>query len=128
MTSKLTHDILIKAVPKYLGIQEEEGQQLRLFTYKIDILNQSNQPLKLIKRYWKILDSLLPIQTINGEGVVGQKPIIKPGEKFSYESFCLLEGDFGSMEGFYTFYNIKLNEYLKIDIPKFDLISQTASN
>jgi len=128
LSSKITHGIEIIANPRYLGIQEEEDQNFHVFTYKIDIVNNSPYRIRLLRRHWNIFDSLLPYQKVSGDGVIGKKPIIECGKRFSYESFCLIEGDYGSMEGNYTIHNLDLNEKYQVEIPKFELLSTSLLN
>ena len=128
MNSQLTNGIKVTAIPKYLGIQEEEANNFHVFTYEIKIENTSPYQVRLTKRHWHIFDSLLPHQQVNGDGVIGKKPIINPGEDFIYESFCLIEGDYGSMEGYFTLINLELNEIFRVKIPQFKLISTSILN
>ncbi|MDA8596434.1 Co2+/Mg2+ efflux protein ApaG [Flavobacteriaceae bacterium] len=128
MNSSITKGIKITAHPRYLGIQEEEESNFHVFTYKIEISNSSPHRVRLLKRHWHIFDSLMPQQNVNGDGVIGKKPIIEPGRKFTYESFCLIEGDYGQMQGSYTIYNLDLNESYRVEIPKFELISTSILN
>ncbi len=91
------------------------------FNYRIDIFNENDFDIRLITREWYIFDSLGGSSIVKGQGVVGQKPIIKPGEKYSYTSSCVLKSGIGYMEGFYTFTNMEEGTKMLITIPKFKL-------
>ena len=72
------------------------------FEYEISIINKSKKQIKVLSRHWNIKDGLGRKKAINGEGVIGKKPIIDPGESYKYKSYCPLTTEFGSMDGFYT--------------------------
>ena len=75
----------------------------------------------MLSRHWDIFDGYNTLKEVDGEGVVGQKPLIKPGEVFRYKSFCPLKTNFGSMTGFYTFSDEE-GKLFKIQIPEFPLV------
>ena len=128
LNSKTTNGINVSAQPKYLGVQEEADSTLHVFTYRIQIQNNSPYKYRVVRRSWEIFDSLMPNQSVEGDGVIGKKPIILPGDSFSYESFCLIEGDYGFMQGHYSMHNMDLNEVIKIYIPRFNLLSTSFLN
>lgn len=92
------------------------------FNYRIDIENRNRFSVKLLHRDWFIFDSLNPPLHVSGEGVVGQQPVLEPGEIYSYTSGCELHSELGSMHGFYTFMNLSTNEIFRVNIPVFSLI------
>jgi len=91
------------------------------FRYSIKITNNSESTVQLISRKWEIFDSLNLTKIVEGIGVIGEQPILKPGESFSYESGCELFTEIGSMKGLYSFKNIESQQNLRVLIPKFDL-------
>ena len=95
--------------------------------YNVNITNNSTEEVKLLSRHWDIFDALGNLNEIDGKGVIGETPIIKPGENFSYSSFCPLKTEFGKMKGFYTFRNNK-GEVFKTTIPEFALIIPNQVN
>ena len=84
--------------------------------------------VQLQTRHWNIFDSLNDIETVEGDGVVGQTPIIVPGEKYIYSSGCMLKGSIGAMNGSYTMANFSNNTIFKVQIPTFKLIVPFAVN
>ena len=91
------------------------------FRYSIKITNNSESTVQLISRKWEIFDSLNSTKIVEGLGVIGEQPILKPGESFSYESGCELFSEIGSMKGLYSFKNIETQQNLRVLIPKFYL-------
>lgn len=83
---------------------------LYVFAYRIRISNQGNFPARLLRRHWLVTDGAGQIREVEGEGVVGQQPIILPGEHHEYISWIQLSTPIGAMEGSYTMEKINGNE------------------
>jgi len=98
------------------------------FGYKVTIENQSKDSVQLNSRYWEVLDALNNIEIIEGEGVIGRKPVLKPGESHTYNSGCLLTSPFGSMQGHYNMVNFSNTNKFKVTIPSFKLSAPFALN
>ncbi len=92
-----------------------------LFSYEIFIENMNDFPVQLLRRHWFIKDSLGENREVEGEGVVGEQPILYPGESHRYQSACNLKTDFGSMTGTYLFKNLQNGEYFNARIPQFKM-------
>ncbi|MBV9575054.1 MAG: Co2+/Mg2+ efflux protein ApaG [Gammaproteobacteria bacterium] len=112
--------ITIKAESKYLPEQSDIANQKFIWSYEINILNESDEIVQLLNRHWLITDMTSRIEEVNGAGVVGLQPLIKPGKRFVYTSFCQLLTPQGTMEGFYEMQNLD-EKHFKIEIPKFIL-------
>ena len=97
------------------------------FTYKVSIHNLGDTKVQLLSRHWNIIDGLGREKSINGEGVIGKKPIIDPGKSYMYKSYCPLKTEFGSMNGFYTMKDEEGNLF-KTAIPDFGLIAPEKIN
>ena len=93
-----------------------------IFIYQIQIQNQNDFRVQLLTREWFIFDSLDQPKIVKGEGVVGEQPIIEPGETYCYSSNCLLNSTIGFMQGVYTFKKSNNDELITVLIPKFSLI------
>ena len=94
-----------------------------LFSYNIEIFNRGELDIKLLSRYWHIKDGGGHIEEIRGPGVVGNQPIIKPGQSYEYKSFCPLKTEFGVMHGHFGMktnngrkFNAKINPF-RLTIP-----------
>ena len=108
--------------------KSEEEKSLFLFKYDVSICNNTLNNVQLLSRHWKIVDALGNVQTVNGEGVIGKKPIINSGLSFNYSSYCPLKTEFGKMEGSYTFKDKITGELFEIKIPEFSLITKKNIN
>jgi len=98
------------------------------FSYTINIENQSNNSVQLYARQWEILDALNSTKTITGEGVIGKKPVLSPGESHTYTSGCVLNSPFGAMKGYYNMVNFTNTKEFKVAIPTFKLSATFAIN
>ncbi len=85
----------------YLESQSSPEQDHYVFAYTITISNQGTQPAQLLKRHWVITDSNQKTQEVRGDGVVGEQPLLKPGEQYVYTSGTMLETCVGTMRGSY---------------------------
>ena len=120
MYSKTTKKISITVNPYFLEEQSEPDDQHYVWAYQVTIDNQSKERIQLINRYWKIIDSNGTKQEVSGQGVVGDQPVLNPGEKFEYTSGTPLSTPSGFMEGYYemeTIKGVKFEAY----IPQFSL-------
>ncbi len=98
------------------------------FSYEITIENNSKDSVQLISRHWEILNSLENVEIVDGEGVIGQKPVIKPGEIYKYSSGCYLTSTFGAMRGYYNMINFTTAKNFKVIVPSFRLSTPFALN
>jgi ApaG protein len=98
-----TNGITITARSNYLADYSFPSEKKFLYTYQINITNESDLPVHLLSRYWLIIDSYSNQEIVRGEGVVGKQPKLLPGESFKYTSFCPLPTNFGTMEGLMHF-------------------------
>ncbi len=92
----------VKVVTAYLAAHSRPEQQQYAFAYTITITNDSDVPVQLLSRHWIITDADNAVQEVRGEGVVGEQPLIPPGESFRYTSGATLTTPVGCMEGSYT--------------------------
>lgn len=117
---RLTQDMRITVRPEYLaGYSRPEISQF-VFGYAVRIENIGDVPARLVARHWVIRDSIGEITEVEGEGVVGEQPVITPGTVHEYESFCILKSRRGTMEGEYEFVRPDQTRFTA-DIPQFQL-------
>ena len=102
MFTATTNHIRIEVEPTYVREQSDPGQGHFFFSYRVRIHNLGSVRVQLLSRHWIITDGFGKIEEVVGEGVIGQQPVLQPGEKFEYESFCPLATPTGSMQGTYT--------------------------
>lgn len=128
MVQQVTSGIKISVETTFEGTFYKNYKVHFAFGYKITIENQSKDAVQLNSRYWKILDALNNTEIIEGEGVIGKKPVLKPGESHTYNSGCLLTSPFGAMQGHYNMVNFTTTKKFKVIIPSFKLSAPFSLN
>ena len=127
MYQKLTNFVEITVQPFYLDEQSEPEDFHFVWAYHVCIENHGDDTVQLMRRHWHITDSQGRIHEVQGEGVVGEKPILKPGESFEYTSGTPLTTPSGFMEGHYEM-ETKNGSKFDANIPQFSLDSPFTSN
>ena len=94
-------DVQVTVEPQYIDSQSIPAEQKYVFAYHVDIYNPSHHPVQLLTRHWLITDGDGKLQEVQGEGVVGETPIIAPGDSYQYSSGAVLSTEVGSMSGHY---------------------------
>lgn len=120
MFKATTHGVSVTVMPVYIDERSNPETSQYFWAYRVAIENNSGQTIQLLTRYWKITDSTGHIEEVRGDGVVGEQPIMKNSENFSYTSGCPLSTPSGIMAGYYTMKN-EAGEMLEIEIPAFPL-------
>lgn len=95
------YDLEVTITPQYLPDQSEPGEQQYVFAYTVRITNNGQRAAQVISRHWIITDGKQNTQEVRGLGVVGQQPLLGPGETFEYTSGCPLPTPVGTMRGSY---------------------------
>lgn len=99
-----------------------------VFTYSIRIYNGNPFTVQLLRRWWEIWESNGTIREVRGEGVIGIQPIITPDTSHTYESFCPIIADMGTMKGKYQMIRLDTEELFEVEIPQFSLIIPRVLN
>ena len=128
MVQQVTQGIKISVKTEFDGTFYKNREMQYAFAYTVTIENQSKDTVQLTSRCWKIKDSLNKTQVVEGEGVIGQKPILQPGEIHSYTSGCLLHSPFGAMKGHYNMVNFSTTRKFRVSIPLFKLSAPFSMN
>lgn len=123
-----THNIEISVEVKYWPQHSMPKENHYFFVYFISIQNKSDASVQLLKRHWDIFDSIGDKRVVDGEGVVGETPVLEPGQKFEYNSGCNLTSEMGYMKGYYTLIKLIDGKEFNVDIPKFELIVPAKLN
>lgn len=105
---------------RHLAEQSDETDERFVFSYTITITNQGPQAVQLLSRHWIITDANNHVQEVKGKGVVGEQPVIKPGEKFEYSSGTVLATQVGTMSGSYRMQVLDGGEFT-VPVPQFVL-------
>lgn len=128
MVSALTEGVKVSVITEYQPAYSDPKQEHFVFTYKILIENYSTNTVQLLRRYWNIFDSNGTVRKVEGEGVVGQKPILEPGELHEYVSGCNLRTGIGKMVGTYLMERIADGHQFEVSIPQFTLVAPYLLN
>lgn len=99
----ITNGITVRVAVNFLPEQSRIEAGKWFWVYHIRIENDSEHTVQLLSRYWKITDGRGAVNIVEGEGVVGEQPLLRPGQSHDYVSGCPLTTPTGSMEGHYTF-------------------------
>jgi ApaG protein len=128
MVSQITRGIKISVLTSFEGTYFKNYKIHFAFSYQVSIENQSKDSVQLTSRHWEIYDALNQNEVVDGEGVVGKKPVIKPGEIYTYSSGCLLNSPIGAMKGYFNMINFTSTKSFKVIIPTFKLSAPFAIN
>jgi ApaG protein len=96
-----TRGVRVQVRTAYLPERSSPADNQYFFTYRVKISNQGEETVQLVSRHWIITDADGRIEEVRGPGVVGEQPVLAPGEAFEYTSFCPLPTPIGSMHGTY---------------------------
>lgn len=116
-----TKGVRITVKTNYQSSIADEKQQIFIFHYHVEIENRNHFSIQLLRRQWHIYDSLNPLRIVDGEGVIGEQPVIESGEIFRYTSGCDLNSEIGFMKGNYTLLNLETKALFEVEIPQFQL-------
>jgi len=128
MQSKISSGIIISVETFYQQEYSNPKNHDFMFAYKITIQNSNLFPVKLLSRYWHILDSNGIVKEVEGEGVVGIQPVIQPAEKYQYVSGCNLKSELGRMQGNYVLQNMHSKATFIAEIAPFYLTAPMKLN
>ena len=128
MVTQITRGIKISVNTSFEGTYFKNYKIHFAFSYEITIENYSKDSVQLISRHWEIFDSLNEIEMVDGEGVIGKKPVLKPGETHTYSSGCLLSSPHGAMKGFFKMINFTTTKNFRVIVPVFRLSAPYALN
>jgi ApaG protein len=127
MYQAVTRDIEVIVTPRFLPDRSSPDNGYFFWAYTIEITNRGAQPVQLKTRHWKITDAHGRLQEVRGVGVVGEQPVIKPGEAFEYTSGVPLPTPSGFMLGTYSM-ETPDGDNFDIEIPAFSLDSAHAKH
>lgn len=117
-----THDVIIRVESDYLDDQSSPAESRFIWAYTVEIENQTDKDLTVVERCWQIADSRGQVQNVRGAGVVGEQPVVRPGETFRYTSGAPLSAPSGMMLGNYSMQTPEGDRF-DVDIPPFLLDS-----
>jgi ApaG protein len=115
-----TRDIVVRVFPVYAAEESSPDQGLYLWSYTVEIENHGAETVTLIARRWTITDGFNRVNEVEGSGVVGEQPELKPREAFRYVSNCPLPTPSGAMKGGYQMVTER-GDVFEAEIPEFSL-------
>lgn len=122
-TSETTNSIVVSAVPVFLIDQSSVEKEFFVWAYNIEIFNSGKEIVQLTNRHWQVIDANGNMNEVEGEGVIGEQPIIQPDEIYRYSSGTYLKTPSGMMRGSYTMHSLSTDEVFEVVIPGFSLDS-----
>ena len=122
MYMAVTHHVKVTVEPTFEPDRSDPAEGRYFWRYDIEIANLGDDPVTLVERHWRIIDGEGRQQEVRGSGVVGEQPMIQPGESFRYASGCPLSTASGLMVGEYTMVGAD-GERFEVAIPAFSLDS-----
>jgi len=127
VSEHVTNKIRVSVRATYIPEHSDPEEPLYVYAYRIRITNEGERAAKLIRRHWIITDGLGQIEEVKGRGVVGQQPLIPPGESFEYTSTCPLITQYGVMRGYYHMEDESGTPF-EVEISPFKLYIPALSN
>jgi len=122
MPLRLAQQIHVTVKTTFSELQSNIELGEYFFTYHISIQNSSKKTIQLLSRKWYITDSNGESRFVEGEGVVGEQPVISAGDHYEYYSGCLLKTGFGKMKGSYTFLNVDDDASFEVEVAEFNMV------
>ncbi len=122
MVTKISDGVQISVETFYQEDYSNPSNNEYMFAYRITIENHNNYTVQLLRRHWNIFDSNGEYKEVEGEGVVGQQPVLLPNEQFQYVSGCNLKTEMGKMYGQYTMENQNDKKTFEVNIPAFEMV------
>jgi ApaG protein len=120
MSDENNYAIAVSALPEFIADQSDIDNGPYVFAYTMTIRNVGSVPAQLVSRHWIITDADGEVQEVRGRGVVGEQPLLQPGESYAYTSGCTLPTPVGTMRGSYQMV-AEDGRHFTADIPEFVL-------
>ncbi len=128
MITEITQGIRVTVETEYQPSYSSPSQYHYVFTYRITIENQSEYTIQLLRRHWHIYDAGFSPREVEGEGVVGQQPVLEPGQSHHYVSGCNLKSGIGKMVGTYQMERIVDGVNFEVMVPAFTMVAPLRLN
>ena len=128
MSDTTTRGVRVQVSPQYLAEQSNPADGRWLFAYEITLHNRSGETVQLLNRHWVITNGEGAVDEVRGPGVVGQQPVLAPGDAFTYTSGCPLDTPVGTMHGEYEMLVVATGERFDAIVAPFRLAVPSALN
>jgi ApaG protein len=127
MSDAVTEDVRVEVLARHSPENSRPQQGQWVFEYTVRITNQGQEPVQLVSRHWMITDGTEVTREVKGDGVVGEQPMLEPGQSFQYSSWCPLSTPMGSMKGTYQMVSAG-GRHFDIEIAPFGLRARYTVN
>jgi ApaG protein len=128
MNSKISSGVMVSVETFFQPEYSNPANSEFMFAYRITITNNNHFPVRLLRRHWHITDSNGVEREVEGEGVVGIQPLIKPQDSYQYISGCNLHTEMGKMHGHYVLENLHTRTTFNVMIPVFHMVAPFKLN
>ncbi len=128
MIAEITQGVKVSVETEYQPSYSSPSQYHYVFTYRITIENKSEFTIQLLRRHWHIFDAGFLSREVEGEGVVGQQPVLEPGQSHQYVSGCNLKSGIGKMVGTYQMERIVDGVKFEVVVPEFTMVAPLRLN
>jgi len=128
MPACITNGIKISVRSRYEPQHSSIPEQRYVFSYKITIVNESDYTVQLLRRHWYIHDSNCNKREVQGDGVIGEQPILHPGASHEYVSWCPFNSEIGMMKGHFTMQRDIDDQLIEVVVPNFTMVATPRLN
>jgi len=128
MPSLITEGIKISVIAKYDERSSKPSLARYIHAYQVTIENLSGQEVQLLSRHWYIYSSSGTVREIEGDGVIGEQPVLAPFDTHTYTSWCPLPSPMGKMHGYYTMIETESKRQFDVEVPEFKLVADFVNN
>lgn len=128
LAKALTQGVEISVKTAYVPLHSSPKEGYYFFSYTITVKNKNDFSLQLLSRHWHIFDSNGDYRQVQGEGVIGEQPVIEPGKTYTYTSGCNLKTEIGKMSGTYTMLRLFDDKTFEANIPEFTMLLEAKLN
>lgn len=128
METCITEGIKVSVESFFQSTYSKPEEPRYVFAYRVTIENLGTQTVQLLRRHWIIFDSIGAVREIEGEGVIGKQPTLKPGDTHQYMSWCPLTTGMGKMHGTFLMIRKPGSEEFYVNIPEFELVAPFKLN
>lgn len=128
MKEAITHNVSVKVIPKYEVEHSAPHLGKYVHSYRVIISNIGDRSVKLLARHWYIVNAIGEVKEVKGLGVIGQQPLLHPGDSHEYNSWCPMSTEVGKMYGTYLMIYPDDQSKIEVEIPAFPLIATYVNN
>ena len=123
-----TKGITVQVESKYEVEHSKPAYKKFVHSYRINIINDTEDTVQLLRRHWYIYDADATVREVEGSGVIGEQPVIRPGQSHSYTSWSPIHTAIGKMKGTYEMINLDTDERFDVIVPEFQLVADHKLN